>query len=460
MAVKVIQGPNGSGKTRYVEEMIRNYNFSHTGKRVRYLTFRDSYGASDAGYYLQQRFNSCEYDEVPTVGETLNMLNTADDELKQTIFKTFGMDDLMDKQLILLSSGELRKYQLTKALLSRPEMLVIDNPFIGLDAPAREQVDKLFRTLNGLLPDLDVWLVVARQGDIRDWPTLRPTLTSMVFTPPSAPPLSGESNPQREGTQVPLSDDGTSDASPKVLPMREDLGGSPSSPFEEDLGGSPSSPIIVQLNQVSIRYGERTILGPLDWTVRRGEHWALEGPNGSGKSTLLSIICADIPQAYACDVTLFGRRRGTGESIWDIKSHIGFVSPELHRAYNHDVPVIDVVASGLHDKKGLYVRTTPEQVPVCLHWLDVFGIGHLAERHYLHLSSGEQRLVLLARAFVKDPELLILDEPLHGLDDANSAHVKQVIETFCSHPDKTLIMVSHYEEEFPPCIDHRLRLAK
>lgn len=132
MAVKVIQGPNGSGKTRYVEEMIRNYNFSHTGKRVRYLTFRDSYGASDAGYYLQQRFNSCEYDEVPTVGETLNMLNTADDELKQTIFKTFGMDDLMDKQLILLSSGELRKYQLTKALLSRPEMLVIDNPSSAL----------------------------------------------------------------------------------------------------------------------------------------------------------------------------------------------------------------------------------------------------------------------------------------------------------------------------------------
>ena len=437
MAVKVIQGPNGSGKTRYVEEMIRNYNFSHTAGRVRYLTFRDSYGASDAGYYLQQRFNSCEYDEVPTVGETLNMLNTADDELKQTIFKTFGMDDLMDKQLILLSSGELRKYQLTKALLSRPEMLVIDNPFIGLDAPARQQVDHLFRTLNDLLPDLDVWLVVARQGDIRDWPTLTV-----------------------EGTQVPLSDDGTSDASPKVLPMREDLGGSPSSPFEGELERvSSSSPIIVQLNQVSIRYGERTILGPLDWTVRRGEHWALEGPNGSGKSTLLSIICADIPQAYACDVTLFGRRRGTGESIWDIKSHIGFVSPELHRAYNHDVPVIDVVASGLHDKKGLYMRTTPKQVPVCLHWLDVFGIGHLAERHYLHLSSGEQRLVLLARAFVKDPELLILDEPLHGLDDANSAHVKQVVETFCSHPDKTLIMVSHYEEEFPPCIDHRLRLS-
>ena len=462
MAVKVIQGPNGSGKTRYVEEMIRNYNFSHTAGRVRYLTFRDSYGASDAGYYLQQRFNSCEYDEVPTVGETLNMLNTADDELKQTIFKTFGMDDLMDKQLILLSSGELRKYQLTKALLSRPEMLVIDNPFIGLDAPAREQVDHLFRTLNDLLPDLDVWLVVARQGDMPEYAEQIPYTQK---TPRPLPrPL-----PRREGggawwcikTMVitkgalPGAKCHAVSQVPAITPSLDIRGEASPLPTGEGSGEG----LIVQLNQVSIRYGERTILGPLDWTVRRGEHWALEGPNGSGKSTLLSIICADIPQAYACDVTLFGRRRGTGESIWDIKSHIGFVSPELHRAYNHDVPVIDVVASGLHDKKGLYMRTTPEQVPVCLHWLDVFGIGHLAERHYLHLSSGEQRLVLLARAFVKDPELLILDEPLHGLDDANSAHVKQVVETFCSHPDKTLIMVSHYEDEFPPCIDHRLRLS-
>ena len=186
----------------------------------------------------------------------------------------------------------------------------------------------------------------------------------------------------------------------------------------------------------------------------------MTGDNGSGKSTLLSLICADNPQSYACDISLFGRKRGTGESIWEIKKHIGYVSPEIHRAYLKNMPAIDIVASGLHDSVGLYVRPKPEQRGICEHWMEVFGIGDLKDRSFLQLSSGEQRLVLLARAFVKDPDLLILDEPLHGLDTRNRAHVKGIIEAFCKHPDKTLIMVSHYQDEFPACITHRLHLKK
>jgi molybdate transport system ATP-binding protein len=221
-----------------------------------------------------------------------------------------------------------------------------------------------------------------------------------------------------------------------------------------------SSTEIVRLNKVSIRYDTRTILKDLDWVVRRGEKWALSGENGCGKSTLLSIICADNPQSYACDVSLFGQKRGTGESIWDIKKHIGYVSPEMHRAYLKDLPAIDIVASGLHDSIGLYVRPKPEQREVCLQWMETFGIGHLADRPFLHMSDGEQRLVLLARAFVKDPELLILDEPLHGLDTFNRRKVKRIINAFCARPDKTLMMVSHFESELPSCIDHRLHLKK
>jgi molybdate transport system ATP-binding protein len=219
-------------------------------------------------------------------------------------------------------------------------------------------------------------------------------------------------------------------------------------------------PEVIRLNKVSIRYDERTILKDLDWVVRKGEKWALTGDNGSGKSTLLSLICADNPQSYACDISLFGRKRGTGESIWEIKKHIGYVSPEIHRAYLKNMPSIDIVASGLHDSVGLYVRPKPEKRGVCEHWMEVFGIGDLKDRSFLQLSSGEQRLVLLARAFVKDPDLLILDEPLHGLDTRNRAHVKGVIEAFCKGTDKTLIMVSHYQDEFPACITHRLHLRK
>ena len=155
---------------------------------------------------------------------------------------------------------------------------------------------------------------------------------------------------------------------------------------------------------------------------------------------------------------LFGQKRGSGESIWEIKRHIGYVSPEMHRAYLRDMPAIDIVASGLSDSVGLYVRPKPSQREACLKWMETFGIAHLATTTFLRLSSGEQRLCLLARAFVKDPELLILDEPLHGLDERNRQHVRKVIDAFCKQEHKTLIMVTHYQEELPLCIDHTLTL--
>lgn len=194
--------------------------------------------------------------------------------------------------------------------------------------------------------------------------------------------------------------------------------------------------------------------------MRRGEKWALSGENGAGKSTLLSLVCADNPQSYACDIRLFGRKRGSGESIWEIKKHIGYVSPEMHRAYLKNLPAVEIVASGLHDSIGLYKRPRPEELDVCVEWMDIFGIGDLRDRPFLQLSSGEQRLCLLARAFVKDPELLILDEPLHGLDTYNRRRVKAVIEAFCRRRDKTLVMVTHYAEELPATITHRLYLKK
>jgi len=217
---------------------------------------------------------------------------------------------------------------------------------------------------------------------------------------------------------------------------------------------------VVDMHDVTIRYGQRTILKDLSWSVRNTERWALSGQNGSGKSTLLSLICADNPQSYACDITLFDRQRGSGETIWDIKRHIGYVSPEMHRSYKHNLPAIRIVASGLMDSIGLYAVPKADDYEKCRWWLDIFGIGHLADRPFLQLSSGEQRLVLVARAFVKDPQLLILDEPLHGLDLWNRRLVKDVIETFCQRADKTLIMVTHYQEELPACITHQKFLAR
>ena len=217
---------------------------------------------------------------------------------------------------------------------------------------------------------------------------------------------------------------------------------------------------VIKFNKVTIRYGTRTILKDLDWTVRKGEHWSLSGQNGSGKSTLLSLVCADNPQSYACDISLFGHQRGSGESIWDIKKHIGYVSPEMHRSYKQNIPAIQIVASGLKDTVGLYVKPNEAEQAQCRKWLNIFGIGHLADRNFREMSSGEQRLILVARAFVKEPSLLILDEPLHGLDDVNRRMVKNRVDEYCQDPEKTLIYVTHYQEELPRCIDHALYLER
>ena len=183
------------------------------------------------------------------------------------------------------------------------------------------------------------------------------------------------------------------------------------------------------------------------------------GINGSGKSTLLSLLCGDNPQAYANDITLFDRKRGSGESIWDIKKSIGYISPEMHLYYMKNVRCLDVVGSGFFDTVGLYRKCNAEQERIALVWMKAFRIERLKEISFLQVSSGEQRLVLLARVFVKNPDLLILDEPLHGLDYVNKQYAKELIEEFCDHT-KTLIYVTHYEDEIPKIVDKYFLLEK
>jgi molybdate transport system ATP-binding protein len=211
---------------------------------------------------------------------------------------------------------------------------------------------------------------------------------------------------------------------------------------------------------VVVKYGDVTILNRLDWTVRRGENWAIIGPNGSGKSTLLSLINADHPQAYANEIYLFGQRRGSGEDIWEIKKHIGMVSSELQIRYKHDITAHDVVASGFFDSTGLYRHLNREQRGQVQRWLDFFGIADLSDRIFTRLSYGERRMILLARAMVKSPELLILDEPCQGLDRKNRRLLLEMIEMIGQTTDTTLLYVTHFEEEIPSCVNRILRLTR
>lgn len=447
-----IVGPNGAGKSLLVDMLTGkyplkegelSYDFSPSPTKtaydnIRYIAFRDTYGSADANYYYQQRWNAHDQEDAPLVSEMLGEVK--DDALKQQLFELFRIEPMLDKKIILLSSGELRKFQLTKTLLTSPRILVMDNPFIGLDAPTRELLFNLLEQLTRL-GTLQIVLVLSMLDDIPSF------ITHVV---PVNERKAGEKMEREAYIEAFRSQD-------VVAPMDELQNRILDLPYDNT---NYTSDEVVKLNKVSIRYDDRTILKELDWTVMRGQKWALSGENGAGKSTLLSLVCADNPQSYACDISLFGRKRGTGESIWEIKKHIGYVSPEMHRAYLKNLPAIEIVASGLHDSIGLYKRPKEEQMAVCEWWMDIFGIAALKDTPFLQLSSGEQRLALLARAFVKDPELLILDEPLHGLDTYNRRRVKKVIEAFCSRRDKTMIMVTHYENELPGTITDRLFLKR
>ena len=445
-----IVGRNGAGKSMFVDlltgrhpafpDMVR-YGFDEPYDNLKYISFRDTYGGdNDRTYFLQQRWNHREIDEeTPTVGQKLEEAYQLAGEdtparraLQKHLYELFHLEGLLDKYIILLSSGELRKYKLAASLFTNPRVLIMDNPFIGLDAQTRDQLKELL-TMLAKEQGLQIILVLAKTDEIPEFITHIVEVKEMKVMPKVAHRGQSLCNPV---ANAPYSQQGQS---PCATAAPEE---------------------VIKFNKVTIRYGTRTILKDLDWTVRKGEHWSLSGQNGSGKSTLLSLVCADNPQSYACDISLFGHQRGSGESIWDIKKHIGYVSPEMHRSYKQNIPAIQIVASGLKDTVGLYVKPNEAEQAQCRKWLNIFGIGHLADRNFREMSSGEQRLILVARAFVKEPSLLILDEPLHGLDDVNRRMVKNRVDEYCQDPEKTLIYVTHYQEELPRCIDHALYLER
>ena len=507
-----IVGDNGSGKTRLVDVLTGKcalmpmqevkYDFAPSRAKmvsdnIKYLTFRDSYGTTEGVYYYQQRWNQNDIEETPLVRDLLaesfrmaeegltrktvfdkflvrdetpeqeqerlrqeaedkRLMHAELEKVRKHLYEIFHLEQLLDKHIILLSSGELRKFQLTKTLLTNPRVLIMDNPFIGLDVTARAQLAE-FLTLLTRETNVSVVLVLSKTDDIPDFITHVVTvkdlkvgwkMTLQEFKE-SSEPVPARMLTEAKAKAILEMEEGRRKMEEGRILMAD--GRSQMEDGEET---------VIEFRNVNIRYGERTILKDLNLTVKEGEHWALNGENGAGKSTLLSIVCADNPQSYANDIVLFGHQRGKGESIWDIKRHIGYISPEMHRAYMKDIPAIDIVASGLSDVSGLYRKPKPEQRAVCEFWMDIFGVKQYADTTFLKLSSGEQRLVLLARAFVKDPALLILDEPLHGLDLKNRRLVKDIIEVFCQRPHKTMLMVTHYREEYPKNIDHEIYLRK
>ncbi|MGM9759788.1 MAG: ATP-binding cassette domain-containing protein [Parabacteroides sp.] len=447
-------GPNGAGKTLLADLMQRKFAIRSgeicygqpgpVSDHIRSLAFKDIYSMADLkNTYYQQRWHATENEDVPCVSELLG--KGPKDARYEELCRMFHMEESLSKKLIYLSSGELRKFLIVRTLLKQPRLLILDNPFIGLDAASRKLLAEMLHEVTHLHQTQVVLLL----SDPSDIPSMV-THVLPIYNKVCMPPMSREAFLSDRALIARLfPSEGGQDwhTQPIRLPVREER-----VPSLHD--------VTLRMEHVTIRYGERVILQDLDWEVKNGEKWALSGPNGSGKSTLLSLVYADNPQSYANTFYLFDRKRGSGESIWDIKKRIGYVSPEMHLYYQANVPAWQIVGSGYFDSVGLYRQCNQEQELGALAWMRLLGIEELKDRLFMTLSSGEQRLLLLARSFVKDPDLLILDEPLHGLDVHNKKLATRVIEAFCARPGKTLIYVTHYLNELPPCIDKRFELVK
>jgi molybdate transport system ATP-binding protein len=349
----------------------------------------------------------------------------------------------LERTLLSLSNGETQRAQLARALCLPLRLLILDEPFNGLDAATRKyfraMLDSLMRTT------LRVLLITARIEDL-------PSRVSHLLCVHDCQIVAAGSRKKVLSTS----------AFKKVFSDRRRTTslGNMRALCHSKLDPQPSGEELVRLRNVTVRYGSTTILREINWTIRAGESWALLGPNGSGKTTLLSLILGDNPQAYTNDVTVFGKRRGSGESIWEIKKHIGWVSPELHVHFDDSATCLEVVESGFRDSIGLFEPATAHQRVAAKRWLKEFRLSEFADEPLFALSAGLQRMVLLARAVVKNPRLLILDEPCQGLDEAHRDLFIREVDALIGAGTATAIYVTHRPEEIPRSIKRVLRLSR
>lgn len=320
------------------------------------------------------------------------------------------------QHLNTLSSGERKKALLEYLLGQDNEFLVLDNPLDNLDSTSREVLSTLLAELAGKLHLIQL---ITRRADQFSFPSKWAVLEQdelKVIEDPS--PLDLKSNPFSSQEEVPA----------------------PLNPI------APASDPLVYLNKVSISYGEKPVLDQISWKLQSGEFWQLSGPNGSGKTTILSLITGENPKAYGQDIRLFGKKKGSGESVWEIKENLGYFTPAMVDRFRGYHSLENMLISGLHDSIGLYVQPSKAEQQLAREWLAFLGMKNKGKAYFHDLSLGQQRLIMCVRAMIKHPPLLILDEPTAGLDDASAALVVGLVNQIARATDSCVVFVSHRKE--------------
>ncbi len=440
-------GPNGAGKTSLAGLLSRQLDWG-SGELERgdllahghcsYVCFEQQKSLCDRDRRLDDsEFRSDARDPGTTVAQAIG--GRAGDEDRERWIARLGIGHILDRGLRFISTGEMRKTLLLRAILQNPELLILDSPLDGLDRASqqgmREILDQLLETpmhillLARSLEDIPAGvshLLVLDEGSVvaagpRDEVLADPTVQSLM------------SPPALRFTELPAA-------------------------AERPYQLAPNAPRL-ELRNVSVSYGDTRVLDGVNWTLGAGQHCNIAGPNGCGKTTLLSLVTGDNHKAYGQDITLFGRRRGSGESVWDIKQKFGQVDTQLHLNYSRGMAVLEVVVSGFFDSLGLYDDWGDKQLEVARSWLAALGLETLARAPFDTLSFGIQRMVLLARAMVKSPAILILDEPCLGLDRHHTRAILDAVDHIADDCDTQVVYVSHSVGEMPACINQWLEFV-
>jgi molybdate transport system ATP-binding protein len=462
-------GPNGSGKSVLADALrgrlplVRgelHYHFRppkglSPEEAIGHVAFEDR-KSEVHGTVVQSRWISFEeessllvrdflsYDRVMEINPFEVIPNGTSDRalFERRMRRATGLlriEKFLQRRLLSLSNGERQRVQLARALAQPLRLLILDEPYVGLDKSMREHFHHALEKL--LQSQLRVLLITTRVEDLPHQIThlMRVEDCRMVAAGPCSTVLKRASAPAI---------------------VRRELNNRRWNSGRRSLLRDSSQGALISLRNVTVKYGLNVILHNISWDVREGESWALLGPNGSGKTTLLSLLLGDHPQAYVNEVIIFGRRRGKGESIWQLKLRIGWVSPELQLHFDDTVSVIDVVLSGFSETIGLFDTPTKHQVAAAQRWLREFSLYEFADQPLFSLSAGLQRMTLLARALVKSPRLLILDEPCQGLDSIHRDYFIKKVDALIRTGSVTAIFVTHRPDEIPASITRTLRLSR
>lgn len=431
-----ILGANASGKSALAQvmsdELPPTAGVVHQRPNiVRWVSLESQQSLYEDELYRDESDLINEVDEGRSVRELLQEIAPWSPRHDQ-LCDTLALRHLLDRGYRRLSSGEGRRTLLARALLEQPDLLILDEPFEGLDA---ENYAHLHTALNALV-DTGQWLVLV----VNQTAHIIDACRHIALLDNGRLVFNGERPDELETVWQQL--DRHRDTLP-ALPQRSE---------EFQLPAWPTDKALLEIEEGFVQYGDIYQFRNFNWRLLPGEHTHVHGPNGSGKSTLLGLITGDHPQCYRNKLQVLGFSRGSGESIWEIKKHIGYVSGSLHRDYRASASALTVVISGLTDSIGVYTAVGEKEKALGLAWLDIIGLAELANCPFRSLSMGQQQLLLIARALIKQPPLIILDEPTEGLDDFNRFYVLKLVEKLIAAGDSTLLLVSHRSDEIPDCI--------